>query len=101
MEQVQKDIADIKEAMKEHNLADDRRFDDIISTNRVQTARLEELIVQMQPMTDWFKEMTLGKRIKWEWITSTSKVGGAILVIIAVVGAIWAGIKLLVVNALK
>ena len=53
------------------------------------------------PMIEWFEDMTLGRKIKWNWVTSTSKIGGVILVIIAIMGSIWAGIKFLVLNAIK
>lgn len=101
MEQIHKDIADIKEAMRLHNIADDRRFDEIIQSNKQQTVVLSEIQTSLAPISEWFGEMTLGKRIKWEWVTSTSKIGGVILVIVAVLGAMWAGIKYLILNAIR
>ena len=54
-----------------------------------------------KPMFSWFDEFVLSKKIRVEWLSSASKIGGIILIIIALVGALWQGAKLLIVNALR
>jgi len=107
MEQANKDIADIKREQAKHNqddLAYQKKNDE---QNKAILVKVDTLIVsqtdfheKMQPMAEWFVEMNLGKRMRWEWVTSGTKIGGFIAVTIVVLTAVWTSIKFLISQAL-
>ncbi len=91
-----------------HEKDDDRRFDEILKSNGNQTKILTDIQTKVSnldtmvfPLDSWYKTMTTEQKIRWAWVTSTSKIGGVILIIIALCGAVWAVFKFAIMNAIN
>lgn len=107
IKEIESHIKEIKTAQKDHNHADDVRFDEIKNLLKSQNEVMSKFIEtektyheNMLPMLEWFKEFTLTKKLKLEWMTASSRFIGLVLVVIALFGAVYAGFKFLVIQSL-
>lgn len=113
-ELILKEIKEIKANAAKHNEDDDVRFekndrqniailksiDQLVASHSALVTSQNDFHEKMQPMALWFNDMTFTKRIKWEWITSGTKIGGFIAVSIVVMGALWTAVRWIISQAL-
>lgn len=86
---------------QEHEKDDDRRFGQILESNKAQTVLLNEIKLTAQPINEWFSHMTWDKKSRMALLKTISIVTGVFLGIAAAIGVVWGIIKYVIINAIK